>query len=362
MRLKHTSKTYTTRLAVIRGMHSAFNLSGPWLKTMGWDDLHSQGCLMIDEQPIPLVHHAAAAPQVSEVYVISKVTIAPRTGRLVEVVIPDICGHQTIPGAGCTELNERVKKVGLHTGPHVYHQADPGGLVTVPVLNLTDRAVTLRPGLGLGTFEHVGVEEVRAIPGKARGPATAKQKKEEYLRQLVHNTKEVKKKKREERGFDAAKATTAEKEAWLIRTFDLRSKPCLAKPRALREAVDLLMKYWDVFSHDGSYGHTKLIQHHIITEDVPPIKCRYRPVNPGLEPALQEQLDDWLRHDVIEPADSPWSSNLVAVKKKGGKIRWCVDWRRLNEVTKKDSWPMPTVQDTIACLAGNDIFSGVDMA
>ena len=78
--------------------------------------------------------------------------------------------------------------------------------------------------------------------------------------------------------------------------------------------------------------------------------------------ALREQLNDWLRHDVIEPADSLWSSNLVTVKKKGGKIRWCVDWRRLNKVTKKDSWPMPTMQDTIARLAGSDIFSGVDMA
>ncbi len=63
MKLKHTGRTYTTRPAVIRGMHSAFNLSGPWLKMMGWDDLHSQGCLMIDKQPVPLVHHMAAAPR-----------------------------------------------------------------------------------------------------------------------------------------------------------------------------------------------------------------------------------------------------------------------------------------------------------
>ena len=141
MKLKHNGRTYTTRPAVIRGMHSAFNLSGPWLKTMGWDDLHSQGCLRIDGQPVPLVHHAAAAPQVNEVYVISKATIAPRTGQTVEVVIPDIRGRQTIPGAGCTELNERVKRAGLHTGPHVYHQTDQRGLTTVPILNLTDRAI-----------------------------------------------------------------------------------------------------------------------------------------------------------------------------------------------------------------------------
>ncbi len=83
-----------------------------------------------------------------------------------------------------------------------------------------------------------------------------------------------------------------------------------------------------------------------------PIKCQYRPINPALKPAFREQLDKWLKHDVIKPADSPWSLNLVAAKKKGGKIRWCIDWRWLNEVTKKDSWPMPTVQDTITQLAG----------
>ncbi len=57
--------------------------------------------------------------------------------------------------------------------------------------------MTLRPGLGLGTFEHAGVEEIWAKQGKAQGLATAKQKKEEYLRQRVNNAKEVKMKKRE---------------------------------------------------------------------------------------------------------------------------------------------------------------------
>ncbi len=112
----------------------------------------------------------------------------------------------------------------------------------------------------------------------------------------------------------------------MICTFGLQSKPCLAKPKALKEAVNLLMKYWDLFSHDRSYGHTKLIQHHIITEDIPPSSAVTTLSTPGLEQALHEQLDDWLRHDVIERADSPWSSNLVVVKKKGSKIRWCMDW------------------------------------
>ena len=121
------------------------------------------------------------------------------------------------------------------------------------------------------------------------------------------------------------------------------------------------MEFWDSFSHDGFYGKTHLLKHRIITEDVPPIKCRYRPINPALEPDLRKQLDSWLEHGVIEPANSPWSFNLVAAKKKDGRIRWCVDWRRLNDITKKDSFPMPTVQDSLARLAGSRIFSAIDM-
>ena len=79
----------------------------------------------------------------------------------------------------------------------------------------------------------------------------------------------------------------------------------------------MLEEFWDLFLHDGSYGHTHLLQHRIITEEVPPIKCRYRPIPPVLEPALRDHTQEWLRHDVIEPANSPWSFNLVAAKKEG---------------------------------------------
>ncbi len=94
-------------------------------------------------------------------------------------------------------------------------------------------------------------------------------------------------------------------------------------------------------------------------EDVPRIKCQYRPINLALKPDLRRQLDEWLRHNVIEPANSPRSLNLLAAKKKGGKIRWCIDWRHLNQIIKKDTFPMLSVQDKISRLAGSRIYSGV---
>ncbi len=319
---------------------------------------------------MPLTRHQDAGPGENKVYARQNVTIPPRTGKSVPIVVPDITSWQTLPGNGCLELGTRWKQMGLHTGPDVYLATDQKGYATMPLHNLAQHPITVSAGANLGSYEMASIQQMQLTKEGVQlseslrkstrfRPVTRKERKEAYLRQLVDNAKKSQPKAPQ---IDAINATTQQKKAWLTETFKLKQQPCLQKKEDLDAATELLLRHWDLFSHDGSYGHTHLLQHRIITEDVPPIKCRYRPINPALEPALRQQLDEWLQHDVIEPADSPWSSNLVAVKKKGGKIRWCVDWRRLNEVTKKDSWPMPTVQDTIARLAGSNVFSGVDMA
>ena len=63
-----------------------------------------------------------------------------------------------------------------------------------------------------------------------------------------------------------------------------------------------------------------------------------------------------LQRDVIQPSSSPWASGIVIVSKKDGPKRFCVDYRKLNDVTVKDSYPIPRIDDSLEQLSGAQWF------
>ena len=67
-----------------------------------------------------------------------------------------------------------------------------------------------------------------------------------------------------------------------------------------------------------------------------------------------------LEANVIEPCASPWSSNVVLAKKADGSLRFCIDYRKLNDVTYKDSYPLPRIDTCLDALGGSTYFSTLD--
>ena len=125
----------------------------------------------------------------------------------------------------------------------------------------------------------------------------------------------------------------------------------------------LVEKYEHQFMREGkALGHTGMVQHQIHTDGHPPIKQRPRREPLGMQDVVKEELIKMEAQGIIEPSNSPWASPVVLVKKKDGTIRFCIDYRKLNEVTLKDAYPLPRIEDNLDALKGARWFTTLDLA
>ena len=77
--------------------------------------------------------------------------------------------------------------------------------------------------------------------------------------------------------------------------------------------------------------------------------------------AANQAITDMENQGIIDPSTSPWASPIVLVEKKDGSLRFCVDYRKLNNITVKDSYPLPRIDDTLDALGGSQWFSTLDL-
>lgn len=124
----------------------------------------------------------------------------------------------------------------------------------------------------------------------------------------------------------------------------------------------LLASYQDVFDLcDRPLGQTTVVKHRINTGDANPVHRRPYRVSSTERHVIQQEVDKMLARDIIEPSSSPWASPVVLVRKKDNSWRFCVDYRNLNKVTKKDVYPLPRIDDALDCLSGANYFSSIDL-
>ena len=125
----------------------------------------------------------------------------------------------------------------------------------------------------------------------------------------------------------------------------------------------LVLEYEDVFAVDDSeLGRAQDVTHSIDTGDQHPIRQHPRRIPFALRGQVEEMVEKMLQQGVIKQSKSPWGSPIVLVAKKDGTTRFCVDYRKLNSVTKKDVYPLPRIDDTLDTLAHNKFFSTLDLA
>lgn len=124
----------------------------------------------------------------------------------------------------------------------------------------------------------------------------------------------------------------------------------------------ILEGYRDIFDFDNRpLGQTSVVTHRINTGDANPIHRRPYRVSASERAVIQQEVNKMLEKDIIEPSCSPWASPVVLVKKKDGTWRFCVDYRHLNKITKKDVYPLPRIDDALDCLYGATYFSSIDL-
>ena len=131
-----------------------------------------------------------------------------------------------------------------------------------------------------------------------------------------------------------------------------------------KEKLDKLIKEnEDIFSRDKSdLGRTGIIKHTIDTGNTKPIKQRSYRITPKEKEIIKAEVDKMLERGIIRRSNSPWTSPVVLIKKKNGEIRFCIDYRKLNSITRKDSHPLPRIDDIFDTFEGSQWFTTLDLA
>lgn len=251
--------------------------------------------------------------------------IPPRSETIITGKTEGVCGPSRV---GMLEPSDSVADHCNVMVARVVCRTDQGS-VPVRVINVTNEALTLKGGVKLGLL-HTDIE----VANKAEH-------------------------------WGATESSRASPGLWevdtLLRHLGLHQKGFEALE--LAAIRDLLLRNLSAFSTgDHDLGRTHRTLHQIDTGDAKPVKLPPRRVPLHLQQEVSEHLKQMLDNDIVQPSCSPWAAPVVLVRKRDGGLRFCIDYRKLNEVTQKDAYPLPRIDDALDCLSKASWFSTLDLA
>ncbi len=129
------------------------------------------------------------------------------------------------------------------------------------------------------------------------------------------------------------------------------------------EQADLLsvLRRHHVWPTSEKLGTTHLVQHPIDVQGAQPVRQRPYRVPETKRRIIAQEVEKMLLSKVIQPFSSLWSSPVVLIEKPKGQYRFCVDYRQLNAVTKKDAYPLPRIDETLDALGNATVFTTLDL-
>jgi Reverse transcriptase (RNA-dependent DNA polymerase) len=124
------------------------------------------------------------------------------------------------------------------------------------------------------------------------------------------------------------------------------------------EILSMLQKHR---SRNGRLGQVHSTAHRIdLIPRQKPVHCQPYRAGPRSRALESAEIQRMLKAEVIEPATTEWASPIVLVAKPDGSTRFCVDYRRLDAVTVRDSYPLPRMDECIDSLGDAKIFKTLD--
>ena len=278
---------------------------------------------------MPLKEHLLPGSRMaSKVYLVQTCSIPRMAGKFLEARVEPRMLEEEVPFEPCSRLGQ-----GSLSAPESLLVPRQDGTVLIPMQNFSESAVALSSGVELGSVVPVDVES--QLP------------KFEQL----------------EKCFTAAVSNNSSTDQKARLTPMLKVGDASLQGQEIAKVKELLLQAHDLFALDNcELGCSGVVKHSIDTEGHHPIKQPMRRTPFVQREQIAEMVQCMERQGIVRSSASPWSSPVVLVPKKDGTTRFCIDYCRLNAITKKDVYPLPRVDDILYTLGGCRYFSTLDLS
>jgi Reverse transcriptase (RNA-dependent DNA polymerase) len=132
-----------------------------------------------------------------------------------------------------------------------------------------------------------------------------------------------------------------------------------APPEIRARTLALISKHIQAFGFDDCLGTLDTVTRIRMKEEAQPVSVPMYRASPAKRQVIDEQMDKWIRQEVVEPLKSPWATPVVIVY-QNGKPRFCVDYRKLNTMTIPDEFPIPQQTEILQALSGSQVLSALN--